>query len=256
MVGWFKNRRRRKLLAEPLPEAWRGYLEGNVRHYDRLPEIQQAKLRDLVKVFVAETNWEGCGGLKMTDEIRVTIAGAASLLAVGVEPNYYFGGVMSVLVYPDSYLQPPEWQNDLVVDEDGIPMHGEAWHGGPIVLTWKETLRGTRDAGNGRNLVLHEFAHHLDGLDGAVDGIPPLAGRAAHNNWQRVARAEFEQLVDSYERNAVTLLDHYGATNQAEFFAVATECFFEEPREMRQRHAELYEALSGFYRQDPANWPL
>ena len=254
-MGWLKNRRRRKILAEPLPTAWRGYLETNVRHYGRLSEEQQTKLCDLVKVFVAETNWEGCGGLEMTDEVRVTIAGMASLLAVGVEPNYYFGGVMSVLVYPDSYLQPPEWQNDLVVDEDGIPMHGEAWHSGPIVLTWKETLRGTRDAGNGRNLVLHEFAHHLDGLDGAVDGIPPLAGRSACDNWHRVAQAEFERLVDSYERSEVTLLDHYGATNEAEFFAVATECFFEEPRKMRQRHAELYEALSGFYRQYPASWP-
>ncbi|MCH8044407.1 MAG: zinc-dependent peptidase [Planctomycetes bacterium] len=253
-MGWLKNRRRRKLLAAPLPAAWRGYLEANVRHYGRLPTAQQAKLRDLVKVFVAETNWEGCGGLEMTDEVRVTVAGMALLLAVGVEPSYYFGGVKSVLVYPDTYLQPPQWQDNLVVDEDGIPVHGEAWHGGPIVLTWKETLRGARDEADGRNLVLHEFAHHLDGLDGAVDGIPPLAGRAAHDNWQRVARAEFEQLVFSQQHNQVTLLDQYGATNEAEFFAVATECFFEEPREMQHHHAELYRALSGFYRQDPAVW--
>ena len=110
-----------------------------------------------------------------------------------------------------------------------------------------------RNAGNGMNVVLHEFAHYLDGLDGEVDGTPPLEGEL-EKTWYRVTEAEYLRLVGSARRGEVTLLSHYGAKNRAEFFATATECFFEQPRAMQRRHAELYKVLQDFYRQDPAQW--
>ena len=133
---------------------------------------------------------------------------------------------------------------------------GEAWYHSPIVLSWKHVLQAGRNQSNGGNVVLHEFAHHLDGLDGQVDGVPPLAGREQESTWYRVTEAEYRRLVGSARRREVTLLRHYGATNRAEFFAVASECFFEQPHAMQRQHAELYAVLRGFYLQDPAeSWP-
>ena len=261
VLDFFKNRRRKQLLAEPFPEAWLEFLQRNVRHYGLLNEQQRAKLRDLVVVFVAEKDWEGCGGLEMDDEIRVTIAGQACLLALGVEPNFYFDRVETVLVYPDTFVVPGRASGGIVVDEGGEPLLGEAWHRGPIILSWEAVRHGANVGDDnvpvgegGPNVVLHEFAHHLDGLDGVIDGVPPLSSRDEVRNWHRVTEREFDRLVEQSEHGQATLLDAYGATNNAEFFAVATECFFEKPREMRSRHRELYGALGGFYKLDPAEW--
>ena len=136
----------------------------------------------------------------------------------------------------------------------GATLQGEAWYRGPIVLSWRDVLESGRNADGGHNLVFHEFAHYLDGLDGEVDGDPPLAGREQQQNWYRVTEAEYRRLVGQARRNEVSLLDHYGASNRAEFFAVATECFFEQPQAMQRVHAELYAALRDFFRQDPARW--
>jgi Mlc titration factor MtfA (ptsG expression regulator) len=255
VLGFFKSRRRRELLEQPFAEAWRTWMEG-IWHYRQVGDAEQAKLRQLVRVFVAEKSWEGCDGLAVTEQMQVTIAAGACLLAVGVEPNFYFDRVETVLIYPDTFVRPGEWQSGMIVEEDGMPMLGEAWHRGPIVLAWNTVEHEAAGHSRGHNLVLHEFAHHLDGLDGDMDGVPPLIGAEQRRNWHRVTEREFHRLVDQSERGQATLLDHYGATNNAEFFAVSTECFFERPREMRQGHAELYDALAGFYHQDPAAWPI
>jgi Flp pilus assembly protein TadD len=131
---------------------------------------------------------------------------------------------------------------------------GEAWYRGPIVLSWRDVLAGGRDETGGRNLVFHEFAHYVDALDGDVDGTPPLVGRERQRTWFRVTEAEYLRLVGQARRDEVSLLDHYGATNRAEFFAVATECFFEQPRAMWKQHRQLYRVLRDFYRQHPARW--
>ena len=254
IFDWFKNRRRRTLLAEPFPDAWLAYLRRNVRHYALIDEPKRAKLRELVQVFVAEKDWEGCGGLVMDDEIRVTIAGQACLLALGADPNFYFDRVETILVYPDVFVRPPETHGGFLVDEEGMSLLGEAWHRGPIVLSWEAARHGGSVSDDGPNVVLHEFAHHLDGLDGDMDGVPPLATREQYGNWHRVTAAEFERLTVSSENGEATLLDDYGTTNNAEFFAVATECFFENPRAMQKQHCELYNALRGFYQLDPAAW--
>jgi MtfA peptidase len=251
--SWFRHRRRRELLAQPFPEAWEQYLTRNVRHDAWLPQELRAKLRGLVKVFVAEKEWVGCGGLEMSDEIRVTIAGQACLLLLGVE-EYYFDHVRTILVYPGMFVKPPEWQRHWGLIEEDRPTLGEAWHRGPVVLSWKHVRRGGRGMQGGRNVVLHEFAHQLDGLDGEMGGTPPLRTAEEYRRWNEVVTEEFHRLVERVRRGEENWLDPYGATNEAEFFAVTTEHFFEEAEEMRGYYPELYQVLSDFYRLDPAVW--
>jgi Mlc titration factor MtfA (ptsG expression regulator) len=248
---WLRNRRRRRLLAEPFPAEWRKYLEANVSAYPTLSETEQAKLRDRVRIFIAEKNWEGCGGLAITDEIKVTIAGQACLLILGYD-DFCFERVKSILVYPHGYLAPQEAPNEIgIVDSAGSARLGEAHYRGPVVLSWSDALAGGRTHRDGKNLVYHEFAHELDMLDGAADGTPPLPdGQRAR--WRDVMTAEYQRLIRDSEHGRATLLDEYGTTNEAEFFAVATECFFEKGLPLQRRHPQLYELLRDFYRQDPA----
>ena len=133
------------------------------------------------------------------------------------------------------------------------PRLGEAWQHGPIVLSWAEIV-GDEKRRPGNNLVIHEFAHHIDSLDGDVDGSPPLVNRQQGRDWYRVSEAEFARLRGDAASGQATLLDRYGATNRAEFFAVASECYFERPHSLRKRHPDLYQALVTIYRQDLASW--
>ena len=201
-------------------------------------------------MLVDEKDWEGCGGLEMTDEIRVTIAAQACLLILNIEHEYY-RRVTSILVYPAAYKTMPSRGRDGVIRE-GQANLGEAWLRGPVVLSWDDARRGALDPKDGHNLVFHEFAHKLDMLDGAADGTPPLADQETLRQWVQTMTREFAALRDAAERGRKTVLDTYGATNPAEFFAVATECFFEKARQLRQRHPAVYELLKDYYQQDPA----
>ncbi len=251
--SWLRTRRRKKLLAEPFPAPWLGYLAGNVRHYRYLEPSRQAVVRNVVRVFVAEKHWAGGGGLSVSEEMKVTVAAQASLLVLGFPQLYYYDHVPSIILYPRAYVLPRRVQHNYFIVREDWELCGEAWHRGPIVLSWKNVLASGRNADNGRNVVLHEFAHHLDALDGDVDGTPPLGERQLED-WYRVTEAEYLRLVGNAQRNEGTLLDQYGATNRVEFFAVATECFFEQPSAMKRVHEELYGVLRDFYRQDPAQW--
>jgi hypothetical protein len=236
-----KQWRRRRLLARPFPAAWIDHLEQNVRHYGLLSIDQREKLRQCVAIMAAEKEWVGCRGLEMTDEIKVTIAGQAALMLLGREDRYYFDGVLSVLVYPEAFV------TDLYRET-----FGEAWPRGPVILSWRHVKEGGRDPADGLNLVLHEFAHQLDGLDGDMGGTPPLGSRRELERWREVAEREYVRLVKRADRDEITLIDHYGASNRAEFFAVATECFFEWPLDMRDEQAPLYALLRDYYGWDPA----
>jgi Mlc titration factor MtfA (ptsG expression regulator) len=252
ILTWLKQRRRRKLLATPFPAAWLEYLHKNVTHYAYLTATEQAKLRDDLRIFLAEKNWEGCGGLEITDEIKVTIAAQACLLVLAIEHHYY-QSVKSILVYPTTYEVP--FQQVLEsgeVVEGKNPHLGEAWYRGPVVLAWDDVLRGGQDPQDGQNTVFHEFAHQLDFLDGSIDGTPPLESREQYQHWREVMTAEYNRLCRAAERGRKTLLDQYGATDEAEFFAVATECFFEKPVAMAAKHPQLYDLLRAYYHQDPA----
>jgi MtfA peptidase len=252
LFAWLKRRRREKLLAEPFPAEWLDYLEGNVAHYRLLTEEERARLRDDLRIVAAEKEWEGCGGQEITDEVKVTVAGQACLLVLGLEGNF-FDQVTSILVYPRQYLIPQSHPlGGGVALEGEAAVEGTAHYRGPVILSWEEVLAEGRDPGLGRNLVLHEFAHQLDMQDGEVNGTPLLTDPELDRRWQKVMAAEYERLLDDTEEGRPTLLDEYGTTDPGEFFAVATECFFTRPREMRRRHRALYNLFRDYYRQDPA----
>ena len=212
----------------------------------------QQKLLDITRILIAEKHWEGCGGLTLTDEIKVTVAARAAVLVLGFDGDYY-PNVESVLVYPQGFLVTHRRsETGRVIREELLPLSGEAALQGPVIVSWSDVRLGGRDAGDGRNVVLHEFAHKLDMRDGAADGAPYLRDAAQVEEWARVMSAEYGRLVEQTQAGQPTLIDAYGTTNAAEFFAVATECFFEKPRPMQHSHPELYAVLRDYYRQNPA----
>ena len=252
LFSWLKRRRRQKLLAAPFPAAWLEYLAANVAHYQLLTDAERAKLRENLRVLLAEKEWEGCRGQEITDEVKVTVAAQACLLLLG-QRDYYFDQVTSILVYPHGYLTPQaEALGDGVVLEGEQAVDGQAHYRGPVILSWAEVLAEGRDPSQGHNLVLHEFAHQLDMQDGEVNGTPRLHDAALARRWQQVMTAEFARLTADADEGRPTLLDDYGATSPGEFFAVATECFFTRPAALRGRHRALYNLLRDYYRQDPA----
>lgn len=249
---WIRRRRRRKILSRPFPAEWNEIIIRNVPQFSWLDPAEQKKLRRCTQVMIGEKYWEGCQGLAMTDEIRVTIAAQASLLLLGFE-DYYFDRLLTVLVYPEEYVAPETIRGPGgIVIETASARLGEAWHGGPVILSWPDVLHGGQIPDDGENVVLHEFAHVLDMHDADADGTPPLESGEQYRTWDEVMSAEYARLVRRAEHGRPTLLNHYGATSEAEFFAVATECFFEEPRDLQIEHPRLYEVLKAFYRQDPA----
>ncbi len=256
MFSLLRNCRRRRLLAQPFPAPWSEILERNVRMYASLSAPEQAKTRDDLRIFIAERYWEGCNGLTMNEVVKVTIAAQASILALKL-PNDrdWYRAVRTVLVYPESFLSPHKRTGPGGVVSEGFANSGEAWHNGPVVLSWADVMWGGRNMMDGRNLVLHEFAHVLDMADGVTDGTPPLrGGPQQYARWHDVMTGEYQRLISDAEFGHATLLDVYGATNVAEFFAVATEAFFEKGAAMRAGHPNLYEVLREFYGHDPADW--
>ena len=250
ILAWLRRRRRRRRLATPFPEAWRPWLEALPFHAT-LDDRERARLQDLVRILVAEKNWEGCSGLAMTAEIQVVIAAQAALLLLNLDQDDY-EDVESILVHPTSFESPYPWRDEGGVVSEGVEHLGEAYYGGPVLLAWDSAQHGTLDPLDGTNLVLHEFAHRLDFADGWIDGTPPLCGRVTNEEWARVMTTAYEQLRADADAERETVMDHYGATDEAEFFAVAVETFFERGPEMRAAHADLYGILARYFRQDPA----
>jgi len=254
VFGLFTNRKRDKLKAESKPH-WRTILEHSFPLFNRLTEDDRNELLGHINVFLSEKHFEGCGGLDLTDEIRVTIAAQACLLLLHRDTDYY-PNLTSILVYPSGYTA-----------NESRYIGGGLWEEGPedrlghtahnlraLVIAWDAARHGANNPTDGENVVLHEFAHQLDFENRAADGTPDLETRAEYESWSRVMTAEFERLRQSIPHDYDAVLDIYGAQNPTEFFAVATEAFFERPRALKARHAELYEALSGFFRQDPVTY--
>lgn len=252
MFSWFRNRRRRKLAARPFPAAWSDTLRENFIHYRWLGDADRAKLHGIVQILLAEKYWEGCAGLQLTDEIRVTVAAQAGLLVLGFDGEYY-SRLVTILIYPSQYVAPQKTilPGGVVSEEDSQRL-GEAWHTGVVVLSWPDALSGGRHPTDGQNVVMHEFAHVLDSADQVFDGTPDLLPSDQYETWRDVMTVEFRRHTRAAQEGRWTLLDRYGAKSEAEFFAVATECFFERPRPLQHRHPHLYEVLRAFYRQHPA----
>ncbi len=247
---WWADWRRRAILATPFPDDHRAILDANVPQAAALDAEARGQLERMVQVFIAEKTWEGCGGQTIDDEVQVTIAGQACLLILGLEHALY-RNVDSILVYPSTVLA-PETPEMGAPASGGIPILGQVHHGGPVILAWDAVKHGAHNPGDGRNVVYHEFAHKLDLLDGAADGTPPL-DRDDYDAWATTCSRVYLDLLRRSNRGRKTFLDDYGATNEAEFFAVATEFFFEKPVRLRKNHPTLYEVMRDFYRQDPAS---
>ena len=254
MLGFLRRRRRRALRAAPLPDDWRRILDRRVPLWRRLPAEDRRELEGHIQVLLAEKHFEGAGGLVLTDEIRLVIAAQAAVLLLHRDTGY-FPGLYSIIVYPAGFVVPVRDEDGGIVTEGTDDRLGESWSSGAIVLSWDGVRHGVADAGDGENLVLHEFAHQLDDEAGDADGVPLLARGHDGVRWSQVLGVEFERLRESEERGEPTLLDPYGAETPAEFFAVATEYFFERSTELAAEHPELYDELRRYFRQDPARWP-
>jgi len=254
MFRWFINRRRKKLTRAPFPSLWDDIIRRNVGHYCFLEDAERAHLRALIQVFIAEKYWEGAGGLELTDEIRVTISAQACLLLLGLPHNYY-KNVKSIIVYPSTVVPPTRksgfFENTLAPVGPAQPIIGQAFQRGPVIIIWDAALRGGRHPKSGHNVIYHEFAHKLDMLDGSADGTPPLKDRAEYRDWVQTCSDEYLRLKNRTEKGKKSFLDAYAATNEAEFFAVATEQFFDQPRLMLKHAPDLYRVLKNYYCQDP-----
>lgn len=251
----FRTMRRRRATARPFPAHWDGILARTFPLDSRLSAGDRSELRRRMQIFLMEKRFEGVGGLQMTDEIRVTVAAQACLLLLHRGGDHY-PALSSIVVYPTAYRVHTREHGEygMVTESDQVRL-GEAWIAGAVVLSWDEVGHGAAHDHDGRNVVFHEFAHQLDMEDRAANGVPVLAHHRMYAAWARVLGHEYEQLREAVDRHERTLMDAYGAQSPAEFFAVATETFFEKPVELRDEHPELYEQLRGFYGQDPAGWP-
>ncbi len=254
IFGLFRRARRRRLRARPFPPEWDALLARRWGTYPLLPEEDRRELQGHVWVLLNEKRFEGCSGVEVTDEMRVLVAAQAALLLLHRETDY-FPRLVAILIYPDSFRSPRQHHDEIgVITEHHEVLAGESWDRGTVILAWDEVRRGLRGHGDGYNVVLHEFAHQIDCENGPADGFPGLSRRQARAEWARVMSDAFETLGRDSDRGRWTFLDPYGAQDPAEFFAVATESFFECPRDLRREMPEVYEQLRRFYRQDPAAW--
>lgn len=246
--------RLRRIQGQAFPAAWGPLLRRALPVFPGLSGKQQAQLQNLIKQFIADKQFIGCAGQIIDDEIRVTIAANACLLLLNRHTDCY-PQLRSVLVYPSTFVVSREQRDTagLVTNHESA-LVGESWSEGKIILAWDDVQRGITNFSDGHNVVLHEFAHELDHEDGASNGAPLLRTRGAYKNWARVFAAEFTALQTQAWNGEGSLFDQYGATNEAEFFAVATETFFERPWEMREHHGELYQELANYYQVDPTEW--
>ncbi len=248
-----RHAKRERLFAKSFPEEFRQIVRSNVPLYNRLPDSLKEQLHGLVRVFLAEKDFEGCGGLELTNEIKVTIAAQACILLLNRKTKY-FPKLRTILVYPHTYVAKTVSSNGTITIDGQSVRLGESWQNGPVVLAWDSVKGGTLNITDARNVVLHEFAHQLDQEDGAADGAPILERRSRYAAWARVLSKEYEDLQKKKRKRRRSVLNKYGATNPAEFFAVATESFFEKSRQMEEKHPELYHELKNYYKLDPAKW--
>ncbi len=238
-------------IGMPPPESWLKILKNTLPMICRLTDDQRKRLFGAMQIFLANTDFEGCGGLVVTEEIKVTVSAQACLLLIGRDTKVY-PRLKTVLIYPHTYQS---GQQGLFGGDNGQGARlGESWNRGVVVLAWDSVLGGARNIMDGHNVTLHEFAHQLDQEDGAADGVPLLNQRSAYVDWARIFQHEYDELVDKTQRGRRSTLDRYGATNPAEFFAVATETFFEKPKQLKRKHPELYEELQSYYQLDPVLW--
>lgn len=254
-VPALRGRRRVAIGRQPLPSQWLHWLERDVAVYRRLPQALRQRLHALVQIFVQQKTFVGCNGLEVTDHMRVVIAANACLLVLnrpGVPRHRLYDDLYSILVYPTPFIVPETHRDPHgLITEGRRVLSGQAWDSRRIILSWEDV---EASANSGGNVVLHEFAHYLDMEDDTMDGAPGLGSKAAYEQWSTTFWSEYDRLRENVSAGLPTLIDPYAATAPAEFFAVVTEVFFGNPRELAAQHPGLYEQLRAYYRLDPASW--
>ncbi len=259
-IGWLLSgprrlrARRARLRSQPFPEEWRRILRRHVPAFRRLPADLQLQLKGHIQVFLAEKDFLGCDGLAVTDEMRVTIAALACLLILNRETDYY-PNLRQVLVYPDAFVVNKEESDESgVVSHERHVLSGESWSQSQVILSWLDVIEGAMTPDDGYNVVIHEFAHQLDQEAGYANGAPELASRGHYARWSKVLGEEYQRLQARTEAGEQSLLDDYGATDPAEFFAVLAEVFFEQPHLLQAENHLLYSELSRFFCVSPVTW--
>lgn len=250
-MGWFSDWRRARILRRSrLDEmVWRSAV-GHYSFTQLLSDAERSRLKEMVILFLHDKAIHAAGGLIIRDEIRMAVAIQACMLILNLDPDY-FRGWSEVIVYPDEFVVDYEY-----ADEDGVvhrvrePMAGESWLQGPVILSWADTAAA--DQGMGYNVVIHEFAHKIDMLNGEANGFPPLHPDMSREQWSRTFNAAYADFCRRAERAEKMPFDPYAAEDPAEFFAVASEAFFEVPQAVQSGYPEVYRQLALFYRQDPA----
>lgn len=251
---WIPRYRLQRAIAAPFPTEWVNILEQNIQVYRNLPMPLRLQLRSLIKQFLHQKHFSGAAGLTVNDEMRVTIAAQACMLQLNRGSDLY-PRLKYILVYPTAFVVTrSEADESGLVSQRSRGLLGESWQSGKVILAWDNVLHGARNFVDGRNVVLHEFAHQLDSESGSTDGAPLLAGKSCYRSWAAALSQEFEELQKDSHYGRRSLMDQYGATNPAEFFAVATETFFEKPRQMAKNHSELFRVMRDYYRIDPRDW--
>ena len=240
--------RRRYLLGMKFDHSVRHELARDFAIYGMLPDGLKDELDGLVHVFVEEKAFEACGGLEeVSGHMQRVIGAQACLMLLRIEHDFY-EKLRTVLVYPGAYKA-----EGMDGSGDSVRL-GESWGSGSVVLSWESVLSGGRDPKDGHDVSIHEFSHQLDQKDGAGDGVPVLDSRGAYREWAGVFRPAFEKLQARAEKGKTKVLDDYGAENPAEFFAVATETFYEKPKQLAKAYPKVFEALQGYYGVDPRDW--
>jgi len=247
--GW----RDKRILEKPFPARWQAIVDRRIPFYPRLGSDTQIQLQNRIKLFVAKKKFFGCGGQEMTEEIRITIAAEACLLLLNrnieVYPDLHY-----ILVYPSAFVaEDLQYNPDGTVRRVKTGLLGQSWRTGKVVLSWKDADSGIKNFHDGHNVILHEFAHQLDGESGYSNGAPVLRNNS-YQTWAKVFSHEFATLNKTKDRPFKAAMNYYGATSPAEFFAVATETFFEKPEQMHRKHPELFMELKTYYCVDPRQW--
>ncbi len=257
MVSFLKARHRRTLTERPFPDAWAETLVRDVPYTILLTDDELADVRNTIAIIIDEKYWEGCGGLDVTDQMRVVIAAQAAIMLLHLDSTDYLHNVRTFLLYPAAYVQSQERIGSDGLVHSGSANLGEAWYNGPVVLSWGDAIAASQSPGRGRNVVMHELAHTVDMLTGSTNGTPMLRDRGDYARWHAVMSDAFQSLRAGWNSGRKDVIRPYALTNVAEFFAVTTECFFDAPGSLRAAHPKVYEEFARFWGQDPAArpWP-
>ncbi len=252
--GKIKSIFRSRKASVEFQAEWVEYLEQSLPMYSLIPDDLKLKVHGKISQFIGSTYFKACNGLELTDEMIVSVAGQACMLIVNHDGEPY-PNLKRVYLYPTTFKSVQQQRDSMgIVTQGEVSRLGESWGNGTVILAWDAVKHGARNMFDGQNVTFHEFAHQLDQENTVGSGLPYLHEEQAFAVWASVLSEKYEQLLNRVERGKKTVMDQYGATNMAEFFAVATETFFEKPKQMKKKHPKLYRELKGYYKLNPIEW--